>query len=104
MESANGLFRLEKESFDTIRSVTCAYIVHERELFENCSEYSKRLPKYDAKSLEAETNKHLRASASCTTNLKHLTIAEIRERLANIQISRQQEMQKSYGIEKKTSC
>ena len=98
VESSNEHVKLEKENFDTIRSVTCTYIVQERELCENCSGYRKKLSKYDAGSLEAETNKSLATSASSTTNLKHLTVAELRERLANVQISKQQEMQRTAAM------
>ena len=97
-ESSNGHVKLDKENFDTIRSVTCTYVVQERELCENCSGYRKKLSKYNAGSLEAETNKSLAKSASSTTNLKHLTVAELRERLANVQISRQQGMQRTAAM------
>ena len=98
VESSNGHVKLEKKNFDTIRSVACTYIVQERELCENCIGYRKKLSKYNARSLEAEANKSLATSASSTTNLKHLTVAELRERLANVQISRQQEMQRTAAM------
>ena len=89
---------LKKENFDTIRSVAYTYIVQERELCENCSGYRKKFSKYNARNLEAEANKSLATSASSTTNLKHLAVAELRERLANVQISRQQEMQRTAAM------
>ena len=95
VESSNGHVKLEKENFDTLNSVTCTYMVQQRELCENCSGYRKKLCQYNARSSEAEVNKSLATSASSTTNLKHLTVAELRERLANDQISRQQEMQRA---------
>ena len=97
-ESLNGHVKPEKENFDTIRWVTCTYIVQKRELRENCSRYKKKLSKYNARNLEAETNISLATSAGSTTNLKHLTVAEPRERFANIQISRQQEMQRTAAM------
>ena len=72
--------------------------MQERELCENYSGYQKKLSKYNARSLEAEANKSLATRASSTTNLKHLTVAELRERLANVQISRQQEMQRTAAM------
>ena len=44
VESSNRHVKLEKENFDTIRSVTCTHIVQERELCESCSEYRKSIP------------------------------------------------------------
>ena len=50
---------------------------------------------YNARSLETEVNKSLATRASSATNLKHLTVAELRERLANVHISRQQDRQRT---------
>ena len=63
--------------------------MQEKDPCENCSRYTEKLSKYNARSLEVEAKKFLATSASSTTNLKHLTVAE---RLANVQILRQQEM------------
>ena len=41
IETSNGDVKLEKQNFDNVRSVTCTYIVQERELCENCSGYRK---------------------------------------------------------------
>ena len=49
--------KLEKENSDTKNSLTCTYIVQQRELFENCSGYRKKLCQYNARSSEAEVNK-----------------------------------------------
>ena len=84
VESSNGHAKLEKENSDTIRSVTCTYIVQEGELLKTVIvDIGKKLSKYNARSWEAEANKSLATSASSTTNLKLLSVAEFRERLAN---------------------
>ena len=49
--------KLEKENSDTINSLTCTYIVQQRELFQNCNGYRKKLCQYHARSSEAEVNK-----------------------------------------------
>ena len=99
VESSNRHVKLEKENFDTIGSVTCTYIMQERELCESCSEYRKKYSKYNTKNLETEDDKSLATSTSSTTNLEKLTLDELREQIANnIQILRQQETQRTAAM------
>ena len=93
VEASLGKTKLIKESFDTIRSVQCHFVVSDgSSVCQPCKLIRNKLLKYRAR-LEFKSSESVEDDSH--TNIRYLTIPQLHERIRNLSISRRAAINKA---------